>query len=235
MSRDDTLRGFVGSRGLGLAATLSPGALLSAVVRAAEAAVGAVKEVLLSRLLASVVGFGAIDVRDDAVVAGFAEPTAGFAVVEEGFAANGLFVATDDFKPFCGFEVDAALRRSSALAGKAAPPLTAAVLVGSAGLIEPGSSAPVVGLSGFAGFTSPTSIVSCSPRALSFSSIVVAIAAATGKKLDRTLLRGLLSSASRPASPRDLPRASREFSAALFSNSDRRLRTADEDRSGDIY
>jgi hypothetical protein len=79
---------------------LSAGELLSAAVLAAEAAVGAVKEVLLSRLLASVVGFGAIDVRDDAVVAGFAGPTAGFVVAGGGFAASGFFAATDDFRPF---------------------------------------------------------------------------------------------------------------------------------------
>jgi hypothetical protein len=215
---------------LGLAAVLSAGALLSAAVLAADAAVGAVKDVLLSRLVASLAGLGAIDVLDDAVAAGFADPTAGFAVVGEDFAARGFFVATDDFTPFCDFETDAARRRSSDLLGRAAPPLTAAASLGSAGLTVPGSSALEIGLSGFVG----CSVVSCCPTAWSFSSAVVDMAAATGKKFERTLLRGLLSSPSRPASPGDLPLGSRELSAALFSNIDRRLRTADEDRSGDI-
>lgn len=220
----------MGSRGLGLAAVLSAGALLSAAVLAADAAVGAFNEVLLSRLVASLAGLGAIDVLDDAVEAGFAVPTAGFAVVGDDFAANGFFVATDDFKPFCDFDTDPARRRSSGLLGRAAPPLTAAASLGSAGLIVPDSSALEIGLSGFVG----CSTVSCSPSAWSLSSTVVAMAAATGKKFDRTLLRGLLSSPSRPALPGDLPLASRELLAALFSNIDRRLRTADEDRSGDI-
>jgi hypothetical protein len=225
---------LVGSRGLGFVAGFSAVAFLSVAVRAAEAAVGAARELLLSRLAASLVVFDAIDVLTAAEGVVFAGPAAGFAVDAADLATNGFLVATDDFNPFCVFDPGAAPRRSSVLLGRAAPPLTAAALDGSAGLIEPDSSALVVGLSGFAGWESLTMFASCSPTTWSFSSTVADMAGATGKKLARTLLRGLLFSASKPMPPGDLPLASREFSAALFSNSDRRLRTADDDRSGDI-
>lgn len=54
----------------------------------------------------------------------------------------------------------------------------------------------------------------------------------TGKKLARTADLGRLSaSLPRPAGER--PRVLGELSLALFSNSDRRLRTADDDRSSE--
>ena len=168
---DGRLTGFVTSLGLGFEigdVLVLVGFSGAPPVRAIEAAVGAVRELLLAFFAGA---FSDVDAGDSV-----------FVDDEEAFADDGVFgwlagdltaLALDDvfdgafvemaagLPLVIGFFASAVLPdpegcvdevRSSVTGGRASPPLTASSCDGSAGFISPGSSsAPVTGLSGFSG------------------------------------------------------------------------------------